>query len=101
MQSGLPKIIWEASYVCAFLVEQYAKYDFKWEGYGSKFSNYSGKVKKPYVLTIFGDKIKLQNGFGAWKRKQYSCDYNVKEKKPLKVTFNWFLNEKHNWWTNS
>ena len=78
----------EASYICALLVEQYAKYDFKWEGYGSKFSNYSGKVKKPYVLTIFGDKIKLQNGFGAWQRKQYSCDYNVKEKKPLKVTFN-------------
>ena len=47
-----------------------------------------GRVKKPYVLTIFGDKIKLQNGFGAWQRKQYSCDYNVKEKKPLKVTFN-------------
>ena len=68
------------SLICAPEVEKLAKYDFEWIGgwTAPKFPNYVGKVKKPYVLTIAGDSIKFQNGFGAYKKTKYYCDYNLK-----------------------
>ena len=68
------------SLICAPEVEKLAKYDFEWIGgwTAPKFPNYVGKVKKPYVLTIAGDAIKFQNGFGAYKKTKYYCDYNLK-----------------------
>jgi len=68
------------SLICAPEVEKLAKYDFEWIGgwAAPKFPNYVGKVKEPYVLTIVGDSIKFQNGFGAYKKTKYYCDYNLK-----------------------
>jgi hypothetical protein len=68
------------SLICAPEVEKLAKYDFEWTGgwTAQNFPNYVGKVKKPYVLTITGDAIKFQNGFGAFRKTTYYCDYNLK-----------------------
>ena len=42
-------------------------------------------TKAPYVLTVAGDKIKFQNGFGAWRKQKYRCDYDVKQGKALQA----------------
>jgi len=66
--------------ICAPEIEKLARYDFEWIGglTATKFPSYVGKVKKPYVLTISGDAIKFQNGFGAFRQTTYYCDYNLK-----------------------
>lgn len=68
------------SLICAPEVEKLARYDFEWTGGWTtpKFPNYIGKVKKPYVLTITGDAINFQNGFGAFQKTTYYCDYNLR-----------------------
>lgn len=72
---------------CQRPVEDLAKYDFEWtDGWTEqKFSRYLARVVAPYVLTVVGDKIKFQNGFGAWQHMTYYCDYHVKEKRVLRA----------------
>ena len=73
----------EAGIRCRPLIERLAKNQFEWTDSWSesKFSSYLVKTSKPYVLTVVGDKIKFQNGFGAWTNMKYYCDYNVKTQK--------------------
>lgn len=65
---------------CRQAVENIAKWDFEWteRWYEEKFTSYLVRTKAPYVVTILGDSIKMQNGFGAWQRVSYACDYNAK-----------------------
>ena len=81
------KYLYEAGMRCQSLVENLARYDFEWTDgmIGFKFPKYVGSTKQSYVLTVTGDKIKFQNGFGAWQRKDYYCDYNVKEGRALRA----------------
>jgi hypothetical protein len=74
-----------ASYACRPLVEDLALNTFRWtDGWlDSKFSSYRTTAKRPYVLTIVGDHIEFQNGFGAWRKTRYYCDYDVKAKKAI------------------
>lgn len=74
-----------ASYACRPLVEDLALNTFRWtDGWlDSKFSSYRTTAKRPYVLTIVGDQIEFQNGFGAWRKTRYYCDYDVKAKKAI------------------
>ena len=67
----------KASHQCQKAVERIAKYDFEWTvGWlDSKFSHYRWKDRKRGVVTYIGDKLKLQNGFGAWQNYVYSCDF--------------------------
>ena len=76
-----------ASSACRSLVESLAKYDYEWtDGWlDSKFPSYITETKAPYVLTVAGDKIKFQNGFGAWRKQKYRCDYDVKQGKALQA----------------
>jgi hypothetical protein len=64
------------SIYCREPIEKLAKWDFEWtDGWTEpKFSKYRWKDQKKGVVTIIGDKLKFQNGFGAWKRMTYSCD---------------------------
>ena len=43
------------------------------------------KDQKAGVLTYFGAEVKFQNGFGAWKRMKYACDYDTKTETVLDV----------------
>jgi hypothetical protein len=72
---------------CSRQVERLAKNDFKWEDrwYESKFSRYRAKKDDNSVITYLGDKIKFQNGFGAWVWHIYACDYDVKNEKVINV----------------
>ena len=66
-----------ATFVCKPYIEKLAKYDFEWtDGWlDSKFSHFRWKNRKEGAITFLGDKIKLQNGFGAWQSYVYECDY--------------------------
>lgn len=67
-----------ASSACTVAVQSLAKWDYEWtDGWTEpKFARYRWKNKDKGIVTYMGDKLKLQNGFGAWKRVSYSCDYD-------------------------
>ncbi|MBB3963472.1 hypothetical protein [Rhizobium metallidurans] len=67
-----------ASVRCPEFIEKLAKWDFQWTDgtFEPKFAKYRWKDQKRGVVTLIGDKAKMQNGFGAWKRVTYTCDYD-------------------------
>ena len=66
-------------YLCRQSIEGMAKYDFKWtDGWlESKFSHFRWKNWDKQILSVSGDKIQLQNGFGGFIRHTYECDINL------------------------
>jgi hypothetical protein len=68
-----------ASVRCSHFVERLAKNDFQWTDgwFEPKFSHYRWKRKKDNEITYIGDKIKFQNGFGAWIPHVYECDVDA------------------------
>lgn len=68
----------KASFACRPYVERLAKYQYEWtDGWlESKFSRFKWKNKAKGQLTYVGDRIKFQNGFGAWQFAVYTCDYD-------------------------
>ena len=61
-------------------VERLAKYSFEWTDgvLGSKFTHFRWLNKEKGTVTFIGDKIKFQNGFGAWGNYIYECDFDPK-----------------------
>lgn len=61
---------------CSPLVERLAKNNFEWTDgiLEPKFSHYRWKNQATGEVTYLGDKIKYQNGFGAWIFHTYECD---------------------------
>jgi hypothetical protein len=68
-----------ASFPCQKAVEKLASYSYEWTDgfFETKFNSYSTKTLTPGILIIKGDKIKFQNGFGAWKIMRYQCAFDV------------------------
>lgn len=77
----------EANTYCANRVERLAQYDFAWtDGWLElKFQRYLPS-EKPSVIVYMGDKIKFQNGFGAWQPHIYVCEFNTKTGKVIDVS---------------
>ena len=69
---------------CRRSVERLAQYDFEWI-VGQKFSVYERHTDNPQIITYSGDKIKFQNGFGAWQVMTYDCDYDVASGKAIEA----------------
>jgi hypothetical protein len=69
----------EATFKCVPIIERLAKNNFEWTDrwYEPKFGRFRWKDQKNLVVTYLGDKIKFQNGFGAWILSRYECDYNI------------------------
>ena len=68
-----------ATAACVMAIERMAKYQFEWtDGWlESKFPLYKWKDNSYCTITYIGDKIKLQNGFGAWANYIYACEYSA------------------------
>jgi hypothetical protein len=77
----------DSTIACRPLVERLAKNDFKWtDGWlDKKFSHYRWGDKARGVVTYIGDKIKFQNGFGAWGYYIYECDFDTRNKRVVDV----------------
>jgi len=71
-----------AGMTCSRKIPKLAKYDHKWtdEMFEAKFSHYKSDISSPGVLTVLGDKIKFQNGFGAWMKMEYWCKYDTQNR---------------------
>lgn len=62
---------------CKRPIEKLAKYQHEWTG-GSKFTSVKWADQDSNVIRYIGDRIKFQNGFGAWQPHTYTCDFNIK-----------------------
>ena len=72
---------------CDDQIQSRAQYEYKWENswYENIFSHYKWKNKNNGILTYIGNKVKFQNGFGAFKTMHYECDFNPYTKEVLSV----------------
>ena len=63
---------------CLYRIERRAKYDYEWTNgfFEPKFDSFTWKDRQVGIVRYRGDSIKFQNGFGAWQRLSYACDYN-------------------------
>lgn len=73
--------------ICPAYVQRLAKNNYEWtNGFlAPKFEQWQWKDQKKGVATFFGDKIKFQNGFGAWIIHMYECDFDIKSDRVLGV----------------
>lgn len=73
------KTSWQsrAEIYCGRYIEDQALYSHEWtDGWAeSKFSRFATELDGK-AIRYFGDKLKFQNGFGAWQRMSYSCLYD-------------------------
>lgn len=81
------KHLLSATISCQPWVEKLAKYDHQWtDGWTeTKFSRFKWYDPAAKTVTYIGDKIKFQNGFGAWQHMIYECDYDTLGQKVLNV----------------
>ena len=70
---------------CARLIEDSARYRYEWtDGLGSKFFRaewsrydaYTGEFGEMRIIEFRGNSLRLENGFGAYQRVVYECDFD-------------------------
>jgi hypothetical protein len=76
-----------ASVRCDSMIEKLAKFSFEWTDrwYERKFSKFGWENMDKGTLRFLGDKIKFQNGFGAWQIMTYECVFDPTTKIVLNV----------------
>lgn len=81
------KFLAEASTYCPDQIERLAKWDVEWTDgmLDLKFTHYRWNDKEAGVVDFIGDKLKMQNGFGAWQNVVYVCTYATKSRMVLNV----------------
>jgi hypothetical protein len=69
------------------MIERLAKNNFEWidKWYEPKFSHFRWRDRTNHTVTYIGDRIKFQNGFGAWILSIYECDFSAKTGNVLDV----------------
>lgn len=67
-----------AGVYCKDQVARLAKYTARWTDgtFEPKFSRFRWLNKEKGTMTYIGDKIEFQNGFGAFQKHIYECDFN-------------------------
>jgi hypothetical protein len=63
---------------CKDSVVKLASYTARWTDgtFEAKFSHFRWLNKEQGTLTFIGDKIEFQNGFGAYQKHIYECDFD-------------------------
>ncbi|KZB73274.1 hypothetical protein AUQ43_18530 [Thalassospira sp. MCCC 1A01148] len=82
------KYIASASVYCPDQIERLAKWDHEWTDgmLEMKFSHYRWKDKEAGIVDFIGDKLKMQNGFGAWQNVIYVCTFSTDPEMVLEVS---------------
>ncbi|MBD9483884.1 zinc ribbon domain-containing protein [Pseudomonas sp. PDM14] len=67
-----------ASVYCKDHVEKLGKFSARWTDgtFETKFSHFRWANEAQGIVTFIGDKIEFQNGFGAFQKHIYECDFN-------------------------
>ena len=81
------KTLVAASIQCREPVERLARFSFKWldKWYEPKFSHYRWAAKEKGIVTYLGDRLEVQNVFGAWQPHIYECDFDPAGKQVIAV----------------
>ena len=60
---------------CPRHIEDLARYDFEWtDGWlDSKFDRVALQIDRQAAIRVIGDKMRMQNQYGAWQRMEYWC----------------------------
>lgn len=76
-----------AGVYCKKPVERLAKYTARWTDgtFDMKFSHFRWLNQEQGLITFIGDKIEFQNGFGAFQKHIYECDFNPVNNQVLDV----------------
>lgn len=69
--------IGRASAACSPQIEAQARLDYRWTATLTRLSGARWRNRDAGIIAYDGDAIELQNGFGAWVRHAYQCDYNT------------------------
>lgn len=77
-----------AGYDCKRQVERFAKYSVKWidKTFDAKYFRWADKAAG--TVTLIGDSVQFQNGFGAYLPVTYECDLSADGKTVLEVRVN-------------
>lgn len=75
------KLLISSGHDCQNRIEHLSRYSFKWTDgwFGQKFNLFAWKDSSKSSIIAFGDKIELQNGFGAWQNHIYTCEVRVSD----------------------
>lgn len=78
----------DATIQCKKQIEKLAKWSVKWnDGFlESTFSRIDWIDQKNGTLRYIGDKLELQNGFGAWQPHIYLCEFDPNHNAIIRVT---------------
>ena len=68
-----------ATAACTPHIERAAKYSHEWSNGAleSKMAGSRGSSEERGDVTYHGDRVRFQNGFGAWQNIIYECDYSA------------------------
>jgi len=77
-----------ASTYCPGEIERLSKWDHEWTDgmLEMKFSHYRWKDQEAGIVDFIGDKLKLQNGFGAWQNVVYVCTFSTSPEMVVEVS---------------
>lgn len=65
-----------AAYPCKQALQGMARWDFEWtDGITRPVFDSMRFDEAAGIYTLAGTQLKLQNGFGAWRRVRYTCDF--------------------------
>ena len=68
----------DATVTCEVLIERMAKYDYEWtNGFlKRKLQRWRWEDRVVDTIAYTGNRVKFQNGFGAWQHMTYWCFYD-------------------------
>lgn len=77
----------EATSQCRPQIERRSRYSFEWTDSWAetKFDRYRWYDKEKGLVIYIGDKLKFQNGFGAWANVIYNCIYDPAKEKIIEI----------------
>lgn len=81
------KNLGEAGIQCDEHIEKLSAYSFEWTNgwLDQKFSKFRWLDQSNGDITYTGDKLRFQNGYGAWSNMIYECDFNPDSRVVLAV----------------
>ena len=73
--------------LCRTPIEKLTRFEFKWDDgtFESKFTHLRWHKEAAGTVTFIGDKLLVQNQFGAFQRMVYECDFDPIGDTPLAV----------------
>lgn len=68
----------EAAYPCQEAIEKVASYEVKWDDsfLSLAFTKAAWSIQEEGVIILMGDKVKFQNGHGAFQNMRYACTWS-------------------------